>query len=267
MDNGSGKAPLKPHALYKQNLAKKPILGSRNCRVCGERRSGVKKDAFASWHQQHNRKVLVQHWVQRGFGARNGLIQGCPLSVLLCAVWGALWVHQTHNLFVTEGPGIGRALALGTLMTSALLSRKLEFERSMGMTAMFFRAWRVGLNLQKSTLLQNEMADSEKRVATVLTSRNDAHLLGVAAGIIVEERLFDARTAKASARLERIRMLPLTQRRKMRLIQVFATPMTYGCELNSYSKAAWTYDRKAKDMVWGTARVSSNGSHQHEKGP
>ena len=214
--------------------------------------------ALASWYVTHDRRLLVKDWIQEKWTPPKGILQGCPMSVLLCATWGLVWSKHVGRLL--ESPRVavkGTTAYLDDLSISS--SDKGLLTVAAGWTMVFFRTWSIGVNLDKSVILQNVQADQHAPLTVDIRGRQDDHqLLGMPAGYKVDERIVSARVQKAILRLNRIETLPVGQKHLSRLTQTYVLPLVYACEYVPYLPICYDLDKRIKDLVWGKARVSAN---------
>ena len=116
--------------------------------------------ALANWYAVHDRRFLVKDWIQDKWTPPKGILQGCPMSVLLCATWGLIWSKHVGKLIDSPAVAVkGTTAYLDDLSISA--SDKSTLTIAAGWTMAFFRTWNIGVNLEKSVVLQNVQADRQ----------------------------------------------------------------------------------------------------------
>ena len=82
------------------------------------------------------------------------------MSVLLCATWGLIWSKHVGKLIDSPTVAVkGTTAYLDDLSISA--SDKSTLTIAAGWTMAFFRTWNIGVNLEKSVVLQNVQADRQ----------------------------------------------------------------------------------------------------------
>ena len=152
---------------------------------------------------------------------------------------------------------VGTTAYLDDLSISA--SDKGTLTVAAGWTMIFFRTWNIGVNLDKSVILQNVQADRQAPLNLDIRGRQDDHqLLGMPSGYRVDEKIVTDRVQKAMLRLCRIGTLPIGQKLWSKLVQVYVIPLVYASEYVPYLPICQDLDRRIKELVWGKARVSAN---------
>ena len=145
--------------------------------------------ALKRWYDVHQRHVIVHSWAQPPFSPTRGILQGCPLSVCFCSIWGMLWAHKAAQHLAAVPPQIGH-LTVFLDDLSMLSSHKPALETAMGYTQLFLDFWKVELNAAKSRLLANEAAqrhDLPNAIVGELDNRQG--LLGAPAGMEVANEM------------------------------------------------------------------------------
>ena len=214
--------------------------------------------ALERWYDVHRRHVVVHSWAQPPFSPARGVLQGCPLSVCFCSIWGMLWAHKAAQHLAAVPPQIGH-LTVYLDDLNMLSSQKPALETAMGYTQVFLDFWKVDLNTAKSRLLANEAAQQHDLPnAIVRDLDNRQGLLGAPAGMLVEEAMLQKRVSQAQIRLDRLALLPVSQGALRKLVLCFVSSVPYGLEMVPYSAQMRSLDRKVKNLTWGRARCSSN---------
>ena len=214
--------------------------------------------AISRWYISHERRVVVSQWIQRPVKPKRGLLQGCPLSVALCSIWGLVWVEKVSVILGSLPPQISYSNVYMDDM-SFLASSRDKVELAMGFSGVYMAAWGIEINKSKSRLLVNASASSQEGPNVGGISVEVEHsLLGISAGSESTPSEILRRLCNANRRLDRLDVLPLPQRSYQRLVSVFCSSLLYGIEIVPYSAALLSYDRRLRRKAWGGARCSAN---------
>ena len=187
--------------------------------------------AISRWYLGHERRVVVSQWIQMPIKPKRGLVQGCPLSVALCSIWGLVWVEKVSVILGSLPPQISYSNVYMDDM-SFLASSRDKVELAMGFSGVYMAAWGIEINRSKSRLLVNASASSQEgpNVEGICVEVEHS-LLGISAGSESTSSEIMRRLCSANRRLDRLDVLPLPQRSYQRLVSVFCSSLLYGIEV------------------------------------
>ena len=212
---------------------------------------------LSKWQANQERRICYENWVSERVYYDRGVVQGDPLSVSLCLLWGATWHNMLRNNL--GGADFGALVYMDDFMFSVRDAHTLR--KCLALTEWHFTVWRLILNLDKTAVVCNghakERYREELREVQVRTEESQVYL-GMEASS--EDRRGKAleREEAAHRRLRRMRMLPLTQMGWKRVLPSFVASLWYGMEHRPLSNSLRAWHRDIKTLVHGRARVSAN---------
>ena len=186
--------------------------------------------SLGSWYRDQKRTVQIEGVQQTSVR----LPQGCPLSVALCALWGAVWATGAEALLTdTDEEDITKRATVYLDDISVLVSNKQIFLRMAGFTSLFFREWGITMNVDKSAMVANARAQSDGALQLAFRQDEDATLLGTMTGPFPKNHMIRERCERALRHLKRLRHLPLAQSLITKIIQIYVVPLLYCSEMVS----------------------------------
>ena len=228
-------------------LASRVGLGPR---VCG---------ALRLFYRDHERFVNVRGWLQTPLKPERGIPQGCPLSILMCILWGLSWSSRTSEL--TKGFPRSVSGCVCYMDDFSMGSESEEcLELCVGWTSEHFKTWQVQLNLEKSAILRNDKAlegNPSAHLATLATKEN-AKLLGVDTGWKSIGDTLETRVRKALQLVHRVQILRLPQVLFRKVAATYIVPLVFGAEFADCDKQCAAIDNAMWVSTFGQARTAAN---------
>ena len=211
--------------------------------------------AMQQWYRGHSRSVLVRGWLQPGFRTSRGIPQGCPLSVLLCTVWNSTWSSHIPALL---GGNPCDIWSCSTYMDdfAVMAPSTQQLQLALGFTVKHFELWQIQLNTAKSAVVSNVQVAQQEVGDLVLQPAQ--RLLGIDTGWFGSDETFGERLKVTKNRIDRMAMIPLSQKIYSRLVTTFLCPVLYGAEFADQAPELRRLDSKLKLGMWGRARCSAN---------
>ena len=212
---------------------------------------------LSQWQANQERRICYENWVSEKVRYDRGIVQGDPLSVSLCLLWGATWQNLLRNNLTASD--FDALVYMDDFMFSVRDAYVLR--KCLALTEWHFSTWRLILNLDKTAIVCNRCAKERFREelcdVQVRTEESQVYL-GIEAGS--EWRTTKAREREESAhrRLRRMRMLPLPQMGWKRVLPSFVGSLWYGMEFRPLSDSLRGWHCDIKSLAHGRARVSAN---------
>ena len=218
--------------------------------------------ALGAFYADHERFVCVKGWLQPGMKTLRGIPQGCPLSVLMCALWGLTWTSRTDAIMKSyPGQISGCACYLDDFSLGCQQASCME--ECLGWTVEHFKMWNVQLNMEKSAIV---VAPSPEQLPQPDNARQDSHwdrksscrLLGLTTGWSDADSLLSQRWSKAKVVINRLSAISLSQRLYRKVCAMYVVPLLYGLEYVPKDQDILQVDKATWKGLWGTARCASN---------
>ena len=138
--------------------------------------------ALKGWYRQHSRSITISGWVQAPIFPKKGIMQGCGLSVVLCAVWGATWSSWVTKLMEDRlRCSWHSTVYMDDYSFSAMQMQDVQM--ILGLTRRHCQLWGVQLNERKSSILANQLGKSQLDGAQIELAKDETYkLLGIETG-------------------------------------------------------------------------------------
>ena len=210
--------------------------------------------ALEGLDKQVVRRFNVGPFVRAEFASTNGILQGCPMSVILLNAFVQVWV----NLILQRVPEASPRAYADDLAATAPNARSLQ--RVLTWTSRFARATGMLISVKKSWVWGSS--------PSCRLQLGRCHINGVRMPLVLEERYLgafmsfskkrrhtrvDKKMEVCRARCERIQMLGLPMEARAVLVATAVLPKAlYACALTPPSKRALNCLRSmAARAVWG----------------
>ena len=217
--------------------------------------------SMKAWYLNQKRVIQIDSVQQKPIRQLRGLPQGCPLSVALCAMWGAVWATGAEAMLSSELPSDATRRATVYLDDISVLASKLPvFLQIAGFTSLFFKDWGITMNADKTVVVANPHAKANGDIALPFRQDDDAALLGTMTGPFPVNTVLSNQCEKALVHLRRLQHLPLGQLVLTKIIQIYVVPLLYGSEMVEIPVQMTTVDKMIRAAVWGRARCAANWS-------
>ena len=229
-------------------LASRVGLGPR---VCG---------ALRLFCAGHVRFVNVRGWLQTPLVPERGIPQGCPLSVLMCILWGLSWSSRTAAIMQDYPNTISGCVCFMDDFSMGSQSEEC-LEHCAGWTSQHFKSWQVQLNLEKSALLRNDLAldaDGAHPNLAALATKDNAKLLGVDTGWKSIVQTLETRFHCAVQLWNRVQILRLPQSLFRRVATTYIVPVLFGVEFAMCEKQCKSLDNMMWKDLFGKSRTAAN---------
>ena len=214
--------------------------------------------ALLQWYHTQERYVSVKGFIQAAIRPQRGIPQGCPLSVVMCLLWGQSWSSSVEHLLREHALSLwGCSCYMDDL--ALLADNRQALEVTLGFTRHHFSLWQVQLNEAKSSLLANDKAKEQISFEDFHLLREDSYkLLGISTGWTPAKTTLATRISAATLVHERLRVLHMSQSHHQRLVSCFVTPLVYGVAFSADTQLHLALDKQLRTACWGKARVAAN---------
>ena len=214
--------------------------------------------ALEAWYRQHSRSVTISGWVQAPIYPRRGIMQGCGLSVVLCAVWGSTWSSWVGKLMEDRGPQAWHSTVY--MDDYSFSARNLtDVHTILGWTRHHCTAWGVQLNEKKSSILTNERGQAAVEGSHIELAKDKTYkLLGIETGWTASGEYILARLRDAGSLIRRLQSISLPHYLYQKMVSAFVTPTLFGIEFDLLPAGARDLDRQLQQGTWGVRRPATN---------